>query len=563
MRYLLVLLLLPFSLLANVASVTQLKGKAWLIRDNKKINLRVDSLVQEIDHLYTSKRSRLQLKFLDDTVITLGQQSDLNIHQYLIDANNSNVNLSMNKGFFRTITGQIGKLAPGKFSFSLRNATIGIRGTDFAGLIDKDKMGVLYIGKGDGVVVKHHQDRHLAKPGEGVIINNAQLTPRVNRWTTKEIDSIFRHLDEKPVHFAHQDLLSWNIDFKSLHSDRTFNDDSTFSSLFNLKVPYSNHFSFNMELLGAALTKIYLDYEKGNHIAHLGQFHYQSPLTGYKRFYATQSYWKDESDNIDWVWFDATSFTGASYAYNLLPHLLVEGTVLTAFKAANQKTYNDLSEINIVSNQANSNTLAIAGLRYKDTIHAELFSYYLHDTLFAAYAEADFPISNELQVSTQLLYETSQELSSDIIDANLLGIEALYSTPSSSLALAYTQANGATDVATPWQGDPAFTNSLINSNHLGVYGTHTMKGPYAQGTRAYKVSASHILHSFAHLQLHASLGYYYQNSDSMQEINYELRQRFPIAGYEFSYSLRFANIDNFNYSGNKENFYLLLTNWHF
>ena len=62
-----------------------------------------------------------------------GAKSSFEFTTYIYDGTvNSKLKVKARRGFFRSVTGKIGKLAPQRFTVQTSSATIGIRGTDFS-----------------------------------------------------------------------------------------------------------------------------------------------------------------------------------------------------------------------------------------------------------------------------------------------------------------------------------------------------------------------------------------------------------------------------------------------
>ena len=130
-------LLLGINLFASsVATITALKGKASIHRDTSNINASLGAKLQQKDNIKTADNSKLQIIFKDETVITIGKNSDFSINEYLFEDSKEPVaRFGMIKGAMKSITGQIGKIAPQKFSVVTKTATIGIRGTNFTVIV--------------------------------------------------------------------------------------------------------------------------------------------------------------------------------------------------------------------------------------------------------------------------------------------------------------------------------------------------------------------------------------------------------------------------------------------
>jgi len=150
------LLLMSLSLFANIGNIMAMKGKADIKREGSLLNATNGMLLEKGDTLVTGKKSRVQVMLKDETVITVGANSSFSFLEYLYDeTKNSKLTMRANRGFFRSVTGSIGKIAPERFKVKTASATIGIRGTDFSGNILKDReifkcyKGVIFI-KFDG-----------------------------------------------------------------------------------------------------------------------------------------------------------------------------------------------------------------------------------------------------------------------------------------------------------------------------------------------------------------------------------------------------------------------------
>lgn len=131
-------LLLSSSLFASIGKVTLLKGEASIQRDTQKISLQSGSLLEEKDIISTAKDAQIQLIFEDKTVVTLGSESEFKIEEYLNDTTKPKSKFKFNQGTFKTITGNIGKIAPENVTLETKTATIGIRGTIVTGQIGEN-----------------------------------------------------------------------------------------------------------------------------------------------------------------------------------------------------------------------------------------------------------------------------------------------------------------------------------------------------------------------------------------------------------------------------------------
>ena len=83
------------------------------------------------DRVETADKSRMQIVLLDETVFTVGANTDLAIDEFVYDpaADAASLSASYTKGVFRYVSGKVGNLKPQNVSIKLPSATIGIRGT--------------------------------------------------------------------------------------------------------------------------------------------------------------------------------------------------------------------------------------------------------------------------------------------------------------------------------------------------------------------------------------------------------------------------------------------------
>ena len=98
---------------ANIGQITALVGDASIERNGNEIAAKLGAKVENKDIIKTQSNGKLQIIFEDDTIVTIGKNSALDIADYLYDEQNpkeSKTSLNFFKGSFKTITGQIGKI---------------------------------------------------------------------------------------------------------------------------------------------------------------------------------------------------------------------------------------------------------------------------------------------------------------------------------------------------------------------------------------------------------------------------------------------------------------------
>jgi len=134
MMKILLFILLSLNAFASIGNIMALKGSAEIHRDNNNILPAKSGMkIEEGDKVVTQSKTRVQIILKDETIITIGANSSFQFDEFFFDnSKKSTLSMRMNRGFFRSVTGKIGKIAPERFKVKTSSATIGIRGTDFS-----------------------------------------------------------------------------------------------------------------------------------------------------------------------------------------------------------------------------------------------------------------------------------------------------------------------------------------------------------------------------------------------------------------------------------------------
>ncbi|MBZ7986707.1 FecR family protein [Campylobacter canadensis] len=198
MKKIVLLFVLTLTLFANIGKISAIKGDVFIQRDNKDIKAKANDEIQQNDLIITKNNAKAQIVFIDNTIITLGKNTNLNIKDYVINGANSKVNLEVNSGVFQVISGEISKIARDKFIFQAKTATIGIRGTVFMGNLNNLKNDKVACLKG-AIDVKIGKDKFLIKAGKEINftqhkmlninkINNADYSISKTNYSTQKND---------------------------------------------------------------------------------------------------------------------------------------------------------------------------------------------------------------------------------------------------------------------------------------------------------------------------------------------------------------------------------------
>lgn len=128
----------PLTWAADAGRVLLASGNVSAIRGNQTISLTRDNIIQEKDILRTGPGSSLQIRFSDESLMSLRENSELSVDNYRFEGRQDGkemVVFRLVKGGLRTITGLIGKTNHQNYSLRSITSTIGIRGTDYAATI--------------------------------------------------------------------------------------------------------------------------------------------------------------------------------------------------------------------------------------------------------------------------------------------------------------------------------------------------------------------------------------------------------------------------------------------
>ncbi|PHR70809.1 MAG: hypothetical protein COA66_11225 [Arcobacter sp.] len=174
MKTLLLLLFCPLIILASIGKITSVKGEVYIDRENAKISAKVGSILELKDHVITKNNSKVILLFNDNTSITLGKSSTLQVRKYVFDTNiksNNKATFGFGKGIFRTITGKLGQLNPKGFKIKTSTATIGIRGSDGRMVVDGQGRVQLSVFAGGFTVTVNGRTVFIPKGATGTTSN--------------------------------------------------------------------------------------------------------------------------------------------------------------------------------------------------------------------------------------------------------------------------------------------------------------------------------------------------------------------------------------------------------
>ena len=192
-RILFLIIFTTSTLLANIGRVTAIRGDVKITRGIALYQAHKNLEIEEKDTFFTSKNGSMQITFSDNSVITLGKNSTLKVEEYLYNEKKRQKNkakFKFRKGFFKSITGRIGKLAPKNFSIKTKNSTIGVRGTEITGTSTTTTENIVCTHGEIEVTALSTNKKYIAKANEHVKI---KLDPKVDYLVATTVDILIQN----------------------------------------------------------------------------------------------------------------------------------------------------------------------------------------------------------------------------------------------------------------------------------------------------------------------------------------------------------------------------------
>ncbi len=157
--------------------VVRLKGSASAMQDSVPRPLKVDEAIFRGDVISTGREARLEMKMLDDTVVTLGERTVFVVIDYVGGGPTPKAAMRLIDGVLTLASGAIAAASGGSMRIATEVATVGIRGTTawVGKLTDELEIGLLTEGR---VTVENGGGRvELTQLGHGTRIPNWAEAP--------------------------------------------------------------------------------------------------------------------------------------------------------------------------------------------------------------------------------------------------------------------------------------------------------------------------------------------------------------------------------------------------
>lgn len=175
-----------------VARIAALRGNAVATDTSAQQRpLTVRAALYEGDTIVTGPRGRLQILFSDNTIISIGRDTTLLINEYLWqpDQEEGALHTEVKEGIFRVMGGKITKAAPQNFTTKTPAATIGIRGSMYAGVVTGQQLSVVFQGGRGIVVTNDFGSVEIRKAGYGTHVKINEPPPPPSLFSGDEMNA--------------------------------------------------------------------------------------------------------------------------------------------------------------------------------------------------------------------------------------------------------------------------------------------------------------------------------------------------------------------------------------
>ena len=158
-----------------------------------------DKMVRKGERLVTGPAGRMQVRFKDGSELSIGAEAELTLDDLIYapdDAAANRFEISVVRGAFRYLSGNIAKLNEQQVTLRTPLATIGIRGTHVLAIVDKNFAGCIVLletpgaeGKPSAIIVTANGKSVIVdKPGWGTEVTGRNTAPTPPRtWSRDRI----------------------------------------------------------------------------------------------------------------------------------------------------------------------------------------------------------------------------------------------------------------------------------------------------------------------------------------------------------------------------------------
>lgn len=172
-----------------IGTIAEIEGVTAIADGGEAVIPQVGREIYLNDRIETGPDSRMLLVFIDDTELTLGENANLTIDEYVFDPANPAANkgrFSILRGAFILASGLISKREDPDVQIETSYGSIGIRGTVVWGGVLDDEYNV-FVQEGE-VTFATERGRVTVRPGEGTRVGSRRSIPaRAKAWGQMKI----------------------------------------------------------------------------------------------------------------------------------------------------------------------------------------------------------------------------------------------------------------------------------------------------------------------------------------------------------------------------------------
>lgn len=180
----------------SVGSAVKVQGYAGMIRRNLVFPLGTNDKVFWQDILETRGKARLNVLFIDNTRLMMGNDSRLTIDELVFQPNQKGRALfSLSQGVFRMVTGSLNKINNSDFTLRTPLATIGVRGTDFWGHQTDKKLTMALLDDGKLEISTPNGQVTLSEPLSAVVIEAGKEIGKPFQLTPEQVEQAKRTVE--------------------------------------------------------------------------------------------------------------------------------------------------------------------------------------------------------------------------------------------------------------------------------------------------------------------------------------------------------------------------------
>lgn len=178
----------------SIGHVTGLEGKVTVLPQGKfapEILTLRKSVFRE-DIIETDRASKVRITLIDATVISLGEQSRLELKEFSHEARHQTRagRFAMTLGVFRAILKEM--LPPSTFEVTTPTAIAAIRGTELMGEVSSNSTAIVVLDGTVGVLNIRPTvlDQAILTPGMGTTVTSGQPPSAPTRWSESRIEAL-------------------------------------------------------------------------------------------------------------------------------------------------------------------------------------------------------------------------------------------------------------------------------------------------------------------------------------------------------------------------------------